>query len=95
MKMNSDLAIKKTKKVLEDLELTPAEKTLLLRLFFRYDTKEFEIKIADLAVEFVMNVNTLISNLNRLKKYGLITSRPVYSDNGAGRCGTAFQLKKF
>ena len=93
--MNSDLAIKKTKKVLEDLELTPAEKTLLLRLFFRYDTKEFEIKIADLAVEFVMNVNTLISNLNRLKKYGLITSRPVYSDNGAGRCGTAFQLKKF
>lgn len=93
--MHNDLAIKKIKKLIESKTYTPAEKTLILRLFFSYGTDEFEIKISDLADKFGMNFNTLISNINRLKKFGLVSSRPVYSDNGAGRCGTAFQLKKF
>lgn len=93
--MQSDLAIKKIKKLIESAAYTPAEKTLILKLFFSYGFEEFETNAANLASKLGMNFNTLISNLNRLKKFGLVSSRPLYSDNGAGRCGSAFQLKKF
>lgn len=93
--MNQDLIIKKTKKTLENNKLSPAEKTLLLRLFFRYGLDEFEAKIQSMAKEFGMNQSTLISNLTRLKRAGLLKTKPVYSDNGGGRCGTAIQLGKF
>jgi len=93
MKMDNDLVIKKIKKVLDNPELSPAEKTLLLRLFFQYGTEEFKTSIAYLASSFVMNENTTISNLTRLKKRGFLVSSPVYLDNGGGRCGTAFQIK--
>jgi len=93
--MQSDLAIKKIKKLIESADYTPAEKTLILKLFFSYGFEEFETNAADLASKLGMNVNTLILNVTRLKRLGLLVSRPLYSDNGAGRCGSALQLKKF
>lgn len=93
--MEHSAIVKKTQKILENSTLSPAEKTLILRLFFRYNFDEFEAKIDNMAVKFDMNRNTLINNLTRLKRAGFLVSKPVYSENGAGRCGTSMQLKKF